>query len=648
MDPSLLKTNLIQNQTPTIKAQAFNSKIYQYVNSSSDLNDSHLAKDRTFNSLHGWDKYGVTGNATLNADDVKKGNKILLGSYTFSNNLNTDMPINVQYSNAEANSEKYGTIGTINFVKENPRTINAILNVTTDQKFTGTVDIHYSNPNMFSLNTPYDIYQFKGSSEANPLIETVSTSNGYSFKVKWNSYIYKEVPFYNSSVVASFMDSPIGAFGFHKTTAFDPASNSGDQNINASQNTSYKTASFHRVIQLTGDNLPKNINGFNGYNTFPYISVFDANGYATDESIPVDSANRSNSIKPLPDNLTPQQIYDQTPTNTAGFSKQKDGSWLVCYNFDNSYGTVSKQDLTDLIDKDSVLANIQDPAHKQQIINNTVKVYEDLLGGQPSIQFIALKINSSNGDTNLVEHDVTPGSTQQINGSGYLSLATGDANGTLQSRISYQFVDDDNNGLAVGQTVTLTGKAGDVVNPHLSVPAGYELAPGQTLPGNYTLKDFNAPVIIHLKHKTGSAVVNTPASQTDEDTSSTPATKANDDSNEQKEQPNNNQQNQSKTNDQDQNKSKNNSDKVVLAGKNNKNISTNDSQKQKLPSANEQLQEAAVKPTKTASQSPTTITQARLPKTDSNDNNSAAMLGATVLTGSFAAMFAMNKHRKED
>src|SRR5699024_4126228 len=82
-------------------------------------------------------------------------------------------------------------------------------------------------------------------------------------------------------------------------------------------------------------------------------------------------------------------------------------------------------------------------------------------------------------------------------------IATSD--GTLLTQITYEFVDDDNNGLVVGTPITLTGKAGDKVTPDLKVPDGYILAPNQQMPGEYTLKDSNAPVLIHLKHPAKSA-----------------------------------------------------------------------------------------------------------------------------------------------
>ena len=633
------------------KATSFKSNIYANVSSKSDLNDSHLAKDISTNNLHDYYYFGVTGNATVNANDVKKGNKILLGQYFFNNNYNSDLPIFLQQTNSiDGTSKDYGLIGQVSFEKQNDHTINAYLTVKSDKDFTGQVNVSYQSPSFIWVNDKGLIYQFKGITHNKPLIENISSSNGNSFKITYNFKDYDENPINNYRGTYAWMHSPIGEFGYGSSAFFDPTSNSGNQRISSNQTQPYSMNNFHRVLQLTGDNLPKDITGFNGRYNDRYIQVFDANGIATNEILPVGSVD--NQITQMADYLTPQQLYDQTPINKVGFSKQQDGSWLVCYNISPSFLKMSKSDIAYSVSNYSILANIQDPGHKQQIIDNTVKVYNDLLGGMPTNNCMGLAINNVPGaDTSLVEHDVTPGSTQQINGSGYLSLATGDANAQLQSRISYQFVDDDNNGLAVGQPVTLTGKAGDVVNPHLSVPVGYELAPGQSLPGNYTLKDSNEPVIIHLKHKTGSAVINTPASQADEDTSSTPATKASDDSNEQKDQSINNQQGPA-TNDSDhkqdssqsQNKDdKNHSDQAALPEKKNKSDSDNDDQ----ADTSVQPQKVLVKAAKNDAPIPAvTQSQAQLPQTDSQGDK--ALLGVAALTGSFAAMFAMSKRRKED
>ena len=66
-----------------------------------------------------------------------------------------------------------------------------------------------------------------------------------------------------------------------------------------------------------------------------------------------------------------------------------------------------------------------------------------------------------------------------------------------------KFVDDDNNGAQVGDTVTLNGKTDQTINTGLKVPDNYELAKDQTLPETYKFKaNGNDPIVIHLVHAT--------------------------------------------------------------------------------------------------------------------------------------------------
>ena len=66
-----------------------------------------------------------------------------------------------------------------------------------------------------------------------------------------------------------------------------------------------------------------------------------------------------------------------------------------------------------------------------------------------------------------------------------------------------KFVDDDNKGAQVGDTVPLNGKTDQTINTGLKVPDNYELAKGQTLPETYKFKaNGNDPIVIHLVHAT--------------------------------------------------------------------------------------------------------------------------------------------------
>ena len=67
----------------------------------------------------------------------------------------------------------------------------------------------------------------------------------------------------------------------------------------------------------------------------------------------------------------------------------------------------------------------------------------------------------------------------------------------------YQFVDDNKNDKSpdISQHHDIAGKTDQTIDLSISIPAGYELAKGQTVPTNYTFKSSNNdPIVIHLIH----------------------------------------------------------------------------------------------------------------------------------------------------
>ena len=103
-----------------------------------------------------------------------------------------------------------------------------------------------------------------------------------------------------------------------------------------------------------------------------------------------------------------------------------------------------------------------------------------------------------------------PGYTTQVNGNTVSDKTIMPADPGQDTTITYvadaqsttaKFVDDDNKGAKVGDTVTLNGKTDQTINTGLEVPVHYELAKDQTIPATYTFKaNGNEPIVIHLVH----------------------------------------------------------------------------------------------------------------------------------------------------
>ncbi|QLL74639.1 MBG domain-containing protein [Lactobacillus crispatus] len=83
---------------------------------------------------------------------------------------------------------------------------------------------------------------------------------------------------------------------------------------------------------------------------------------------------------------------------------------------------------------------------------------------------------------------------------------------TLDATVTFTFQDTDDNNKQVGDAVTKTGVAGSIAKDlGLSIPAGYKLATGESLPGDYTFgKDLQQNVFIKLAHNTITVTPDTP------------------------------------------------------------------------------------------------------------------------------------------
>lgn len=172
------------------------------------------------------------------------------------------------------------------------------------------------------------------------------------------------------------------------------------------------------------------------------------------------------------DLVTGEKIYKINPTFTAG--RFVDGVWSV--RPANSWTSTS--------DLEHVTLHIT-PSSDLASVSKDGKTYH------PAYAVDATTTKSSDGTINYTFPVGTYTTTLYY-------IPEGDA---LQD---YEFVDDDENGAQVGDTVHIYGTIGSTVNTNLTLPDNYELASGQTLPTSVTIADDASVVKIHLVHKTES------------------------------------------------------------------------------------------------------------------------------------------------
>ena len=288
---------------------------------------------------------------------------------------------------------------------------------------------------------------------------------------------------------------------------------------------------YHEVFQIVTsvDSLPSNF----GINLFNWTSY----QIATKDEKPsnrVASLNNTVLTKDknvfLADNLTAQEVYDRTPSGTLGISKQADGNFLVCLNFSAK----------DLVPNSLIYSLSHQPAVAlSRDWDELLKVNEDFYLKNSVTSFVTWARSNSlimrfdsipDSDGTWIMTDVTPGhSANKSSNSFYAGEAN--ANGKITAHNVAYFVDDSQNQAIVGGTHQISGGVGDTVPLNLTVPSGYILANGQSLPTSYTFAKTNSDIIIHVVpiHKSESLTdtVNRTINYKTTDGSNAPASKSN-------------------------------------------------------------------------------------------------------------------------
>ena len=458
---------------------------------------------------------GFKGTYTIDGKDIKKGNKIFLGSVTATNNFysdaskqnitNPEFGIIIDSNYVPISTKEAGEFGYIQASKQVDNRIDLNLFITQDKDIVGDVNINVVLPKFIDFNYDTPVKLYKGISKDKPFVETFTLSNGKKYTqtiVAPNTVNTMS----KDTVESSFI---VASGGNHRGELYTvlPASQ-GNESTLLKTDSVLPTSNYKKVVQITGEkvNLPLNADGsYSGFWYRPEYNVIDVNGNITDERISdekISSYTKFPQSIRLADNLTPQQIMDQLKSAQIGLSKQSTGGYLIGINLDANNLKYSDKVISDIVDNQSVLANIQDPEHKQNIIDNTVNFYRTRTNSTPIIMAFLFELNEQASiDSEFYFKDVTPGTTIIEQKSAYIGSASGNADGALAKYVTYEFVDDDSGQIIVGTPITLRGKVGDVVTPTMTVPTNYELVAGQNLPGSYTLKDTNPTTAVHVKHK---------------------------------------------------------------------------------------------------------------------------------------------------
>lgn len=506
-DKSLNKTSLLAQQaTESNPVKESNVELNRQGYTESE--STPLADKTRMNGLQDSIRFGMKGKFKVDGTALNSaGVQIKLADITESNNVNGDLSLNPINHQIWSWIKDGDNIGTFSLQKDTPHHIALLLQMSKNEDFVGDVDINVNVPDCIQYNFMVPAKQYKGVSSSKPLEATINTGmHSYQFEFPFNAAAYYEYEYPDDKIDTWQNGSTAGAENaripfvddnLNKTTLIHELEQSHGSSMSA------ELRNLKRVVQISGSNLSENIADYDPVWSDCQINVIDANGKLTNDTIGV--ATNFDTVKKvqLADDLTPQEIYQQTSSGTFGFSKQADGSWLVCWNI--SPANYQMTDLENNIRNNSVYANIIDPQNADKIVKNTVDFYTGALKNTP-LNITSGVFLPANHQTDFTIKDLTPGDDRHNQDTGFIGEATTNADGSIARYVNVQTVDDDNNQLIIGKPQIIRGKTGDIVDIKYTVPVNYELVPNQSIPSDYALKDTNNPIVIHLRHKRQSAV----------------------------------------------------------------------------------------------------------------------------------------------
>lgn len=449
---------------------------------------------------------------TIDKDDLKQGNNILIGTIQ-------NLPTNGNKQYADYTKSPALATGTSNAldaqIEFNGQNIGYL---STRQLDASEIDVYLGVNKTFSnlAIDPSFKYTFDGNNEFDVLANSnysdflsyknhlkypldyslVSNSNILDYQINVNTHLVNENsnPNFSSDWIYNDPTWQFSGKGFIRdSNQFNPSNS--------------QTGFVYKIITLQGDkpNLTKS-----GVNIHYDINLVNANGKQTDAH--VDIGYKYISFKKATDNLTSADLWNATQDGSAMFSNQPDGSLLVCIK--PGFLPIYKNKIKHATST-SYLANIQDPEHAQQIIDNTVNMTKSWSYMSANFGFA---IPTANQTHQVI--DVTPSNVGEVN-IGTVTIGSNTHGGHSDTdietykHVKISYVDDDDNSKSVSLD-SMTGRQNKASTYTVNIPKGYYLDDNNTSTGytwnadhtaiSYTFNEDQAkndanPIEIHLKHK---------------------------------------------------------------------------------------------------------------------------------------------------
>ena len=487
---------------------------------------------------------GLTGTATLNKDDIKKDNQILLGTIQFSNNrygqaATTDNDANekIRFDNDSYlhampvifQNQNIGNIA-INYLDNNE--VDLVLSVANSLNFATNPEISFNNIFFGSVRFYGSYPALRGMKAGDSINEQLDTG---SHKYTITANYVDEPNNYNVTThianttyaagsktdLSSWQGRGIYPINDYSRSLFDSDSNGNidPNNITLKDNGEWD---FAEKFSFPTKDLALTVSP-NSFVTDNYLEYeVDANNKLFFSHISSNWLEQSTNISQKADNLSAKDLLDQTEAGQFSWSRQSDGSFIVAGKMtkDNLH-KITAQEVGNLEgSSDSYTTNIQDPDHASEIIANTESYYAK--NPYSPVFGVHISFNTNTSEPLITTaSDVTPRDYSQyvlpemVTVTSSDGANTGSFNAELYRTAKVNYVDDSDNENIIN-TDSITGRKNIGTDYTINIPTGYILASDNADGTNYkwndgktgltytfaddqTTNDAN-PVTIHLTH----------------------------------------------------------------------------------------------------------------------------------------------------
>ena len=523
-DPSKLsKDDFAEGTHWTVAGWTSASPNAKVAKSSSFTYDDPSAENLDLSSDFRTLQNGATIKATIDKNDIVKGNKILLASVnTTKGNRQQDQNIilkDANYINTTENQINFDNqvIGYISGETRNNFEADYYLNVTNTLDLASDPEIDFKLNNIVTQfnvaeitdtpignagvdfdNAAKDVgstYYLVTNSQVIPIAITASTISGYSVPDNTNRVenvyvdaVVSNYQYYGGVVYGSVSDNQ-NLQGVQKISAINHKLDPDSQTWVVVR-TRYYTIYNNQIYWTTG--APAN----NPYNYNPFAS------------------SKIKTVK-LANNLSSADVLAQTEPDTVTSSYQNDGSYIVAYNITPTTLSAGGKTYVENVVPHETVINNQLRDQKQNAVNQTLDYYQQR-NWVPTQADILIVLNTKGPKTqNDVETvtDLTPNSSVPVRTNNYIvNGATFD--GELYKHAGVEYVDDVNG--AVISKDLITGRKNADTNYLVTVPNGYVLASNNADGKNYRWdaskknviytfaedqkQNDSNPIVVHLTH----------------------------------------------------------------------------------------------------------------------------------------------------